>query len=351
MKKVSVIVACYNCENYIDDCMNSLISQTIGFENIEVILVNDASLDRTIIKLAEYEHRYPENIILIPLTENMRQGGARNIALPYASGEYVLFLDSDDWLVDVALEHLYHAAKEAQAEIVQCRGNHTSDRKLREWGYETKQQNELVELNSLEARKAFLTGEKPIMGCCFKLYRNDFLKKYQFCFAERIAFEEPPFVYPMWFFANRVYFLNEQLYVIYLNPQGTMRAMCTAEERKRDHLISSLQVLEDVKSRGLLGEYFEEIEFYFVHAYFAESLLILKGRGFFIDVELFHEMQQTVKKYFPDYAKNKYLQDPGWVVTKNLLECVEMEIDENVIDQLNDQILKVLKTMMDNGLL
>ncbi len=62
---ISVIVPCYNVENYIDRCMNSLISQTIGLDDLEIILVNDASTDGTLSLLQEWEKEYPDNIMVI----------------------------------------------------------------------------------------------------------------------------------------------------------------------------------------------------------------------------------------------------------------------------------------------
>ena len=78
MKKVSVIIPCYNVESYIDRCFNSLVNQTIGMEHLELIFINDESTDCTMEKLLQYEQQYPENIILINFETNQRQGTARN---------------------------------------------------------------------------------------------------------------------------------------------------------------------------------------------------------------------------------------------------------------------------------
>lgn len=77
MKKISVVVPCYNTAEYLDRCMQSILKQTIGFENIEIILVDDASTDggATLSLMMEYEKKYPDNIMVIPLEQNLRQGG------------------------------------------------------------------------------------------------------------------------------------------------------------------------------------------------------------------------------------------------------------------------------------
>lgn len=104
--KISVIVPCYNCAEYVSNCINSILNQTIGFENIELLLIDDASTDNTSDILKKYEERYPDNIGVILCEKNGRQGTARNIGLQYASGEYVSFVDSDDWIRSDMYERL-----------------------------------------------------------------------------------------------------------------------------------------------------------------------------------------------------------------------------------------------------
>ena len=95
-KLFSVIIACYNCQDYLDETLNSLLNQTLSFEdNIQVILVNDGSSDNTGEICQKYLNQYPENFIYL-YQENQGQAVARNNGLKYASGKYINFLDSDD---------------------------------------------------------------------------------------------------------------------------------------------------------------------------------------------------------------------------------------------------------------
>ena len=95
----SVIVASYNSEKWIGKCLNSLIGQDIGFsENIEVIIVDDASFDNTKSVCGEYISRYPDNIRFIQNESHKGPGTARNIGIEQATGKYLNFLDSDDYL-------------------------------------------------------------------------------------------------------------------------------------------------------------------------------------------------------------------------------------------------------------
>ena len=121
--KISIIVPVYNGEKYLPITLDSIIQQTIGIENLEIIIANDCSTDRTKEIIEEYKERInnqtnKENIKSIHLLENM--GGAfgpRNMALDYANGEYLMFIDSDDTYPIDACETLYNKIKEHDCDI------------------------------------------------------------------------------------------------------------------------------------------------------------------------------------------------------------------------------------------
>ena len=95
MPKVSIIVPFYNVEKYIEKCLQTLVNQTL--EDIEIILVNDGSQDGTVEIAKKYQEQYPQKIKYLE-KENGGLSDARNYDIPYAKGEYVAFLDSDDYV-------------------------------------------------------------------------------------------------------------------------------------------------------------------------------------------------------------------------------------------------------------
>ena len=110
-KPFSVVMACYNCEDYLDETINTLINQTLSFkENIEVILVNDGSTDNTEEVCNKYLNQYPDSIKYI-YQENQGQGIARNNGLKHATGEYINFLDSDDKFSKNTFSEVYNFIK------------------------------------------------------------------------------------------------------------------------------------------------------------------------------------------------------------------------------------------------
>ena len=120
MKKISVIVPCYNVEREIDRCVQSLVDQTLSISNMELILVDDASEDSTANKLSVWEERYPDSIIVIRCTENGKQGTARNIGMQYATGEYIGFVDSDDYVEPAMYREMCRIADDERVDMVTC---------------------------------------------------------------------------------------------------------------------------------------------------------------------------------------------------------------------------------------
>ena len=111
MDKVSIIIPVYNAEKYLRKCLDSVMSQDYG--SYEVICVNDCSPDNSREILEEYRRKYPEKIVVLENEENMGQGRSRMRALKQASGEYLMFVDSDDWIgTDCCKTLLSHTDKQ-----------------------------------------------------------------------------------------------------------------------------------------------------------------------------------------------------------------------------------------------
>lgn len=114
--KISIIIPVYNTMDYLDRCVNSCLKQTM--DEIEIILVDDASTDNSKLVMRKYEKDNPDKVRCIYLEKNIRQGGARNRALKLATGEYVTFLDSDDALDYLFCEKLYNRAVSTGSKVV-----------------------------------------------------------------------------------------------------------------------------------------------------------------------------------------------------------------------------------------
>ena len=117
MSKVSIIMPVYNAERYLREAIESVLRQT--YTNFELLLINDRSSDNSVAICKEYEENDPRIVLLKNDSESHGPGPTRNIGLDHASGEYILFLDADDWLEDRLLQCAVDRMQETNADIVQ----------------------------------------------------------------------------------------------------------------------------------------------------------------------------------------------------------------------------------------
>ena len=117
MKKVSVIVPVYNVENYITKCLESLVSQTL--QDMEIIIVNDGSTDNSQQIIDNFVKKYPEKIKAF-IKDNGGLSDARNFGIDRAIGEFIGFVDSDDYVTPTMFEQMYLLGKKNNAEMVIC---------------------------------------------------------------------------------------------------------------------------------------------------------------------------------------------------------------------------------------
>ncbi len=173
--KISVIIPVYNVEKYLRECLDSVINQTL--KDIEIICVNDGSTDNSLEILKEYEKQ--DSRIKIIDKKNEGAAAARNLGLKSATGDYVIFFDSDDYMEFMALEKLYQNITDNNADISICKSYEFYD------GDEEKQITEYAIKNNLLDNKTVFSPQevsKYIFQFCVgwpwdKLYRREFVLK------------------------------------------------------------------------------------------------------------------------------------------------------------------------------
>lgn len=201
--KISVIIPVYNTEKHLKKCLESVINQSLS--DIEIICVNDGSVDNSLNILEEYA-RLDSRIVLIN-QENKGVSRARNIALKLAGGEYIAFLDSDDWFENNALETAYEEIKRNTADILLYGANIFIDNK-----FSTNSNTKLI--------KKIMTGKGTITDFINlnivvwdKLFRTNFLKENKILFPEEIVIAEDGIFCLLAHFAGAKYaYLNKCLY-------------------------------------------------------------------------------------------------------------------------------------------
>lgn len=189
MPKISIIIPVYNAAQYIEECLDSIILGEL--KDIEIITVDDGSSDRSLELLYKYRDDYGINVIS---QDNSGPAKARNKGLEIATGEYVGFVDSDDWVEPNMFSEMYKAAKNKDADIVFCNVFRNKDLKMRKYlesgvfdRAAIRDKIYPILINSLDE----IEGAVTLRGsACLRIFRRELLNKYDIRFDEHLIYNE-----------------------------------------------------------------------------------------------------------------------------------------------------------------
>lgn len=201
--KLSVVVLVYNTEYYLEDCLDSLVNQTL--DNIEIICVNDESTDNSLNILKQYARKY-DNIRIID-QKNAGGANAGNRGLKEAKGEYVTLVDSDDIVVEDAYEKMYNKAKETDSDVVCGKPNI----------YITGIQREVSHMHNPWYKEQSINPEEflDIFHDAYywnKIYRREFVEKNEIYMIPGKIYADVPLVFRAYLFANKVTIIPDVVY-------------------------------------------------------------------------------------------------------------------------------------------
>lgn len=300
MTKLSIVIPVYNVENYIAQCLESILNQS--FKDLEIICVNDGSTDNSLSVLQDYKAK-DDRIIIID-KKNEGSGIARNAGLSIAKGEYVYYVDGDDWIEDNALEKIIVKADKLNTDILIFGGLSYYEGKGKNGGYSADK------LPKEYFNKVF--SSKDIKKDIFKfpstawtkLYRRDFLIKNNIKFQDiKAGQDQLPFFHSM-IKAERIALLPENIYCYRKNRKG---AVTSVKKKKSFSPIYVFYGVEEMlKSENLLDEY----KNVFVNKYFSKATSWL---GKFQD-DLKHDYYLEYMKLL-EHIKSEY--PTGWWVKFN----------------------------------
>lgn len=284
--KISVIVPIYNSFEYLDKCISSIINQSIGFKNIELILVNDGSTDNSEKIIKKYTKKY-KNIIYIDQA-NGGQANARNNGLKIASGEYVSFVDSDDWLnVDmykILLEN------NRDFDIITCDYSAVKNNTYEYTSFR----------NCFDEQKNFIIMN---MGPCNMIIKRSFLIKTNFSFPEGIIYEDLACIPVLGVKTNKIKYVEKALYYYNIHDNSTMK-MCKYSDKIED-IFKSINILYDKWAiYDEKKEFYSEIEYIFIRRFLMSASLRFIEWG--DPNNCIEKISNEVKKKFPLWMHNEY---------------------------------------------
>lgn len=299
--RLSVIVPVYNmaAEGKLHFCMDSLVNQTVS--DYEIIAVDDASTDNSLAILREYEEKYPEKVRVITYPVNRRQGGAKNEGLKAAKGEWIGFIDSDDWVTSDYYEKLLHKAAQTGADLVGCDYSLVTEH--------TFQVGKVVQNNTMDQvglldeerhKKLFLRPGSMVL----KIYKGSVIRENDLDFPEGIFYEDncAGSLWSLYF--KRFELVEEPLYYYYQHNVSTVHSI--SEKKCRDRMKAMEELWEECSRRGFLELYRKEIEYRYAELYYVVTLFSYMQGVKSPKLSFVKKLREGVERRFPEFERNDY---------------------------------------------
>lgn len=287
MVKVSIIVPVYNGEEYISRCLNSLVTQTL--KDIEVIVVDDGSKDNTKIILDEFVSKYPQKVRVCSIS-NGGQGRARNYGVQFATGKYIGFVDSDDYVIPTMYETLFNIAIRDDYDLV-ISAYHRVDEHGKILFSEMKERKE----NKLDINTSPWN----------KLYKKSLWDEYDIKFAEGLWYEDLEAVIPFLFISNRIGWVTEPVYFYVQRPDSSINLY---DNRVEDIFLVFDHIYDFCNKNNLFENNHMEIEYYFImHLLFGHLSRCSSEKNTFKRHKLILQTKKYMNLKFKEYRFNKYV--------------------------------------------
>ena len=293
MPKISIIVPVYNVENYLRKCLDSLVMQTI--QDIEILVINDGSPDNSQAIIDEYAAK--DSRIRAFTKENGGIATVRNYGLAKATGEYIGFVDSDDYVEKDMFEKLYELAKETDCDVACCNYFLTFE-----------DHEEPREEYPYQGTKEMLTRFFGILWN--KIYKKSFLDSLDFSFPDHRRYEDSFYLTHMAYHAPKMAWRKEPL-IHYVQRSNSM----TNTHNKMT--LDAVYMLEHLKNyfyeKGAFDTYRDEIEYVYIRFCLGNPFVSTsKIKDQAERKEALELLWSTLNTTFPAWRKNHYLKDlPG----------------------------------------
>ncbi len=304
-KKISIIIPVYNGVSVIDRCMKSVLNQTIGLEQMEILLVDDCSTDDTFTLLKKYEQTYPDIVKVLQTPKNLRVGGARNLGIQNATGTYLGFVDADDWIEPFMYEHMIEKAVTYDCDVVNCRSFRDAEYYMANEVIRTEKEDMGIVITNDKERSDFIVSN--VIGTClaFHIYKRGMIMDHHILSPEGLAYEDNVFDPMVYLYANRVYLLEERLYHYYINPNSIVLSL-----DKPYHMdffkVGEIRYNEYIK-RDAFKLYNEAVSFDYLMGFYVAGLKILSLRFSAPQIKAFKQLRAETLSRLDDIQNNPYI--------------------------------------------
>lgn len=299
--KLSIIVPVYNMatDGKLEYCLNSLLAQTIS--DYEIITVDDASTDESLKILKEFEIRYPDRIHVIASKENLRQGGAKNLGIRFAKGEWIGIVDSDDWVSPKMYEKLLKKAEDTGADVVGCNYSLVYQHTMEVGEIQCNNKNDqLGVLDEEKYRKIILESGSMVV----KIYKRNIIVENELWYPEHMFYEDNC-MGPLWIlYCKHFEKVEEPLYYYYQHATSTVHAISISNCYDRMKAMDLL--IEETKKRGFYKRFVPELEYRYTELYFITTLFSCMQGKMKKKYAFVKELKKGMLQTFPLFRDNMY---------------------------------------------
>ena len=312
--KLSIIVPVYNMasDHKLEYCLDSLVNQTV--EDYEIIAVDDCSTDNSMEILKEYERRFPEKFRAVHSEVNRHQGGAKNIGLRMAKGEWIGFIDSDDWIRPDMYERLIERAKSTGADLAGCDYCLTDVHSM-EVGQivRNNKKSQSGILNKEKRASLILDGGSLVV----KIFRRSMIMEKELWFPEDIFYEDNALGNSYLVLAKHFEYIEEPMYYYYQHDTSTVHTI--SPKRCEDRMEAGRLMLAEAKRHGYFEELRPELEYSFTLLFYINTLFTYMAGVGKTKYGFVKAMGKEMKETFPEFEKNSYYQERTHAEEKKLI--------------------------------
>ncbi len=302
--KLSVIVPVYNMAagNKLNFCLDSLMNQTL--EDMEVIAVDDASVDDSAEILKTYEEKYPGRFRAVYSKVNRRQGGARNLGLQESSAEWVGFVDSDDFVAPDMYAKLLARAEESGADMVGCDYTIVEKQSFEPGkNVENNSADQTGVLDEAKHKSHILKNGSMVV----KIYLRSVIEQNKLTFPEGIFYEDNCAA-PLWsLYFSHFERVDEALYYYLQIPESTTHHV--SFEKCADRMKTMELLLEQCRSRGISESYKDEILMRVTELGYVNTLFSYMYGGRHRSMKNCGIIRDYIRRIYPEFRDNPYYKE------------------------------------------
>lgn len=340
--QLSIIVPVYNmaAEKKLEYCLDSLVTQTLA--DYEIIAVDDCSTDESWDILKNYEKRFPEKFRALHLEENKHQGGAKNAGLKTAQGEWIGFIDSDDWITPDMYERLIERAKSTGADLVGCDYCLTSEHSMKVGQVvHNNKAGQTGVLDDEKRRSLILDGGSLVV----KIFRRSMILDNELWFPEHIFYEDNALGNSYLVLANHFEYIEEPLYYYYQHGSSTVHTI--SEKRCEDRCEAGRLMLDEAERHDFLDKYRTELEYSFTLLFYVNTLFTYMAGVKRVKYRFVKRLGEEMSCRFPNFQENPYYLERTHAEEKKL---IRMQMKSTVLFMVYYKLLWTYRNFRKNML-